>query len=236
MVLRSMVRRPIRAYTLQANGPRADCPPANGGANEKNRPGTHDMNAGRISDGSPPGGHRRRDGLARLWNRMVDGLAALGTVLIGVLMLIICADVVARNLLGSSLPLVSELGALTLVMIVYLQFATTVRHDRLARTDLFFTGFRERHPRAGLLLGALFDLAGAAMCALIAWSTLTIIGKDMRSQEYIGVTGVATVPTYPFRILILVGIAVAALQFALQVIAALRAASRTSAKPAGERP
>jgi hypothetical protein len=38
--------------------------------------------------------------------------------LIGVLMVIICADIVGRNLFGSSLPLVSELGALLLVMIV----------------------------------------------------------------------------------------------------------------------
>ena len=59
----------------------------------------------------------------------VEGLAALGTILIGFLMLIICADIVARNLMGSSLPLITELGALTLVMIVYLQLAATVRAD-----------------------------------------------------------------------------------------------------------
>ena len=51
-------------------------------------------------------GHRATGGyptwsrLARLWRWLVDGLAALGTMLIGVLMLIICADIVARNLPG----------------------------------------------------------------------------------------------------------------------------------------
>ena len=100
---------------------------------------------------------RGRRGPARAWSLLVDGLAALGTLMICVLMLIICADVVARNLMGASLPLVSELGALVLVMIVYLQLATTVRADRLARTEIFYLGFRRSYPRAGAWLGAIFD-------------------------------------------------------------------------------
>jgi TRAP-type C4-dicarboxylate transport system permease small subunit len=169
-------------------------------------------------------------GLLVLWTWIVDGLAALGTVLIGILMLIICADVVARNLLGSSLPLVSELGALTLVMIVYLQLGTTVRHNRLARAELFLSRFSERRPRAGQVFAGIYDLAGAVMCALMAWSTLRILEKDFGSHEYIGVTGVLTFPTYPFRILIMVGIAVAAMQFLVQAVAAIYAAP----KPTGD--
>lgn len=160
--------------------------------------------------------------LARAWVMLVDGLGALGTVLIGLLMFVICADVVARNLLGSSLPLVSELGALMLVMIVYLQLGTTIRHDRLARTDLFFTGFRQRRPVAGTLLGAAFDLVSALTIGTIAWATIEIISRDISRGEYIGVTGIATLPTWPFRVLIFIGIAVAAVQCAIQVITALR--------------
>jgi TRAP-type C4-dicarboxylate transport system permease small subunit len=156
----------------------------------------------------------------------VDGLAALGTVMIGVLMLIICADVVARNLLGSSLPLVSELGALVLVMIVYLQLAATVRADRLARTEIFFLGFSKAWPRAGALLSALFDAAGAAVVGGIAWSTIGILGKDRASGEFIGVPGIATAPVWPFRVLILLGVTVAAIEFALRVWSALAIALR----------
>lgn len=164
--------------------------------------------------------------LARLWRRLVDGLAALGTLLIGVLMLIICADIVARNVMGSSLPLISELGALTLVMIVYLQLAATVRADRLARTVIFFLPFRQRHPLGGALLSAAFDLVGALLVGLIAWSTVHILEKDLASGEFIGVPGIATLPTWPFRALILVGVAVAAVQFLVRMAAALRDAAR----------
>jgi TRAP-type C4-dicarboxylate transport system permease small subunit len=166
---------------------------------------------------------------ARGWGLVVDGLAALGTALIGVLMLIICADVLARNLVGGSLPLVSELGALTLVMIVYLQLGATVRAGRLARADIFFHGFRQRRPRAGAALAAVFEAVGAVAVGGIAWATVSILQKDIGSREYIGVTGIATLPTWPFRALILAGAAVAAVQFVLRMVEALREAG--GAKP-----
>ncbi|WP_331461957.1 TRAP transporter small permease subunit [Roseibium limicola] len=160
--------------------------------------------------------------LSRLWAALVDGLAALGTALICVLMMIICSDILARNALGASLPLVSELGALLLVMIVALQLAATVRADRLARTEIFYTGFRAAWPRAGALLSALFNLTGAAVIGGMAWATIRIFGKDFASGEYIGVTGIATFPTWPFRALILAGMAIAALQFVVLAFADLK--------------
>lgn len=164
----------------------------------------------------------RGHGIARLWRLVVESLAVLGTVMIGVLMVIICADIVFRNLLGASLPLVSELGALVLVMIVYLQLATTVRADRLARTEIFLPPFKRRFPRSGAILAAVFDLVGAAMLGLIAWSTVRIVEKDFASGEFIGVTGIATLPTWPFRALILLGVTVAAVECIVRAITNLR--------------
>lgn len=168
----------------------------------------------------------------RAWSLVVDGLAALGTLLIGGLMLIICADIVARNLLGSSLPLVSELGALLLVMIVALQLAATVRADRLARTEIFLLPLRNRRPRAGALLGAAFDLVGAAMVGGMAWSTVRILEKDWASNEFIGTPGIGTLPTWPFRVLILVGLTVAAIEFLVRVLRLLRGTSLVGARRA----
>ncbi|HSM40785.1 MAG TPA: TRAP transporter small permease subunit [Afifellaceae bacterium] len=187
------------------------------------------MTARQDERGAPRAG-RRAGVVARLWARAVDGLAALGTILIGLLMLVIAADVVARNTMGASLPLVSELGALMLVMIVYLQLAATVRADRLARTEIFFVPFCRSRPRVGALLSAAFDLVGAAAVGAIGWSTIRILEKDYASHEYIGVTGIATVQTWPFRVLILVGVFVAAVQFAIRVWSALRVAAGREAK------
>lgn len=160
------------------------------------------------------------------WNLLVDGLGALGTLLIGLLMCLICADVVARNTTGASLPMVSEAGALTLVMIVYLQLATTIRHDRMARADVFYGNVRARYPRAGALLAALYELIAAGALGVIAWATVTIVQRDLTRGEFIGVTGIATLPTWPFRALILLGMTVATIQCIVRLVAALRVAAR----------
>lgn len=183
-----------------------------------------------MDEGRNKGGaatvRRRPSAVARVWGRSVDGLAALGTAMIIVLMVMIACDVVARNVMGASLPLISELGALTLVMIVYLQLGTTIRNERLARTDFFFTLMEGRSPRMAAFVSGLWDLFGIAVCAGIAWSTWGILAKDFDHGEYIGVTGVATLQTWPFRALILIGAAVAAAQFTIQALHSFAAAAR----------
>lgn len=148
---------------------------------------------------------------------LVDGFAAVGTVMIGVLMVVICADVIARNLMGSSLPLISEFGALLLVMIVYLQLATTLRHDRMPRSDFLLIALERASPGPSRFLRALFDLVTAIALGVIAWSTLGIFGRDLAAGDFIGITGVATLPVWPFRAVILVAMVVACIQALLQV-------------------
>lgn len=157
-----------------------------------------------------------RRGVLHGWSFLVDGMAALGTVLIGVLMAVICADVVARNLMGASLPLVSEFGALLLVMIVYLQLATTLRHDRMPRSDFLLIALDKALPLPGRIIRGVFDLITALSLGVIAWSTLGILSKDLSAGAFIGVTGVATVPVWPFRAIILAAMTVACIQALLQ--------------------
>jgi len=177
-----------------------------------------------TSSGAAPT-RRRAHGGAGIWNRAVDGLAALGTLMIVLLMIMICCDVVARNVLGSSLPLVSEVGALTLVMIVFLQLGTTVRNDRLARADFFLVMLTTKWPRGAVLMSGLWSLFGMLVCGAIAYSTLGILQRDFAHHEFIGVTGVMTMPTWPFRALILIGAVVATAQFAVQAARVFRGPS-----------
>ena len=169
-----------------------------------------------------PTGEATESGLEKVWHRLVETFAALGTVLIGVLMLIICADIVARNAMGASLPLVSEGGALLVVTLVALQLAATVRAGRMARTEVFIVPFTDRFPKAGAVLEGIYDLTGAVVLGIIAWASIRVIEKDIAAAEFIGVPGLATLPTWPFRVLILAGFAVAAVEFAVRILAALR--------------
>lgn len=169
-----------------------------------------------------PLGVAGESGLERAWHRLVETFAALGTVLIAVLMVIICADIVARNAFGASLPLVSEGGALLVVTLVALQLAATVRAGRLARTEVFMAPLSEHFPRVAALLRGVFDLVGAVVLGIIAWASIRVIEKDIAAAEFIGVPGLATLPTWPFRVLILAGFAIAAIEFAVRIVAALR--------------
>jgi TRAP-type C4-dicarboxylate transport system permease small subunit len=169
-----------------------------------------------------PTGEAQTGRLERLWHRLVEAFAAAGTVMIGILMVIICADIGARNVMGASLPLVSEAGALLVVTLVALQLAATVRAGRLARTEVFIAPLSERFPTLGAVLNGLYDLVGALVLGLIAWASIRVVGKDVAAGEYIGITGMATLPTWPFRVLVLAGFALAAIEFAVRVIAALR--------------
>ena len=65
-------------------------------------------------------------------------------------------------------------------------------------------------------------IAGAAMIGLIAWASIRILQKDLASGEFIGTPGLGTLPTWPFRLLILIGMAVAALEFAAVALARFR--------------
>jgi TRAP-type C4-dicarboxylate transport system permease small subunit len=150
-----------------------------------------------------------------------DGLAAVSTLLIAVLMLIICADAVARNTMGASLPLVSELGASLLVAIVYLALATTIRANRLARTDMVLGALAATRPRIAALLAALYDLIGAVLLALICWAGVLSLVKDYNGALYIGIQGVLTFPTWPFALAFVAGTGVAVLQFLHQCWQAL---------------
>lgn len=170
---------------------------------------------------SETGGARHEGRPAKVWRVIVDGIAALGTLLIGALMLIICADIVARNIIGGSLPLVSEFGALLVVLIVALQLAAAVRSERLARTMAFLEPLAERRPMLARRLGGLFDLVGAAVVGGMAWASITVLAKDWKSAEFIGTPGLGTLPTWPFRALILLGFAVAALEFLRRAVIAI---------------
>ena len=176
-------------------------------------------------DSNPNGAEGHHSLPSRIWGGVVNTLAALGTALIAGLMLIICADIVARNGMGASLPLVSELGALLLVMIVCLQFAATVRADRLARAGLFIDPLRINRPRVSAGLEAVFSLGGAVLIGMMARATLDVMITDFSRGEFIGTPGLGTLPTWPFRLFILVGLTVAALEFLVRALRNIRAAA-----------
>jgi TRAP-type mannitol/chloroaromatic compound transport system permease small subunit len=155
---------------------------------------------------------------------LVDGMNGVGSLLIFAVMLLICADVLARDLFNSPIHGVSELVALSIIAIVFLQLASTLRHGRMSRAELFIDEFKVRRPFAGHLLQAIFDLCGVAACGIIVYATWPILQRAWTGAEFIGVQGVFTAPTWPVKAIVLVGAAITVLQYLVHFRASLAAA------------
>ncbi|WP_306028250.1 TRAP transporter small permease subunit [Stappia sp. MMSF_3263] len=139
-----------------------------------------------------------------------NALAAIGTIWIFVMMLVIVADVLGRNLFNAPITGVAEVCARSVVAIVFLQVSSAVLSGRMTRADFFVRGLEQASPRVMRLVDALFALVGAAVFLAILYATWPDTVAAWRGSEYFGVQGVFTIPTLPFRAIIVIGSAFAA--------------------------
>lgn len=149
-------------------------------------------------------------------------LAAVGTAWIFVMMLMVVADVLGRNFFDAPITGVAEFAAQSVASIVFLQLAAAICTGRMTRSD-FLLQFISRRSTLALRALEVFNVViGAALfvvLAVVAWPEFT---DARQSAEFFGVQGVYTVPTWPFKLLIVIGSVMAALAYLLCIPALLR--------------
>ncbi len=136
-------------------------------------------------------------------------LSAIGTVWIGLMMVMIVLDVIGRNFFNAPITGVAEIAGRSVVAIVFLQIAAAVMQGRLTRADFLIRRIERASPKAGRLLDTLFALFGALVFALILWASWPNMMKAWTTAEFFGVQGVFTIPTFPFRAITVIGCSVA---------------------------
>jgi TRAP-type C4-dicarboxylate transport system permease small subunit len=169
----------------------------------------------------PPGGAPSSP-----FGHLVDGLNAVGSLLIAAVMVLMCSDVLMRDLANKPIDGVAEMVAMSIVVIVFLQLPATLRHDRMSRADLFIDPFLQRRPAAGRRLRALYSAAGVFACGLIAYASWGPLLRSWTNNEFLGIEGVFTFPMWPMRGVVVLGSTLAAVQYALLLVQDLRDASR----------
>ena len=142
-------------------------------------------------------------------------LNALGTLWIIALMLLINTDVLGRNLFNAPVRGVTELVALSIVGIVFLQLADTLHSGRFTRADVLLQGLKQRRPVAAARLQAVFHLVGAGLMGVILWAAWQPLVESIRIREYVGAIGDFTAPVWPVRLVMLVGLGVTLVTFVL---------------------
>ncbi len=144
---------------------------------------------------------------------------AAGSVWILLLILLVSADALGRSFFLHPIVGTTELVTLSIVGIVFLQLADTVRGGRLTRSDSLLSVIP---PRAAAGLQALFCLLGAAFMALGLWGSVPLLREAIERNHWIGNEGVFTAPVWPVKTIIVVGLAVCLIQFLRLSVEAFR--------------
>lgn len=161
----------------------------------------------------------RKDHLSlRILDLATQSANIVGTLLIVGLVLLICADVLGRNLVGTPLPGVPEMVSLSIVAIVFLQVSQALRSNRLTRSDGLINVLHTRRPRLADILETLYDLFGILVVATIFYAHWPILLRSINRNEFVGAVGNITLPTWPAKLMILIGVGLLLLQFVARII------------------
>ena len=157
-------------------------------------------------------------------NRFSDwtarALLAFSATLAFVLSFLVVADVIGRVVFNSPVKGTPEIVSMTIVVICFLQASYAIRSGGMLRvdavTDVLPTRVRAALAVFGCLLGALFF-------AVILYGGVDPLLHSWRSGEYEG-EGALRVPTWPARATVLIGSALAMLDYVLLALAQVKAA------------
>lgn len=148
-------------------------------------------------------------------HRLFGAMNALGTLWILALMVLINADVLGRNVLGAPVRGVTEIVSLSIVGIVFLQLADTLRTGRFTRADVLLDRLKRTRPAVGDAVQAVFHLVGLALMIVIFVASWEPLAQAVAIREYVGAVGDFQAPVWPVRLITLLGLGATALCFAL---------------------
>jgi TRAP-type C4-dicarboxylate transport system permease small subunit len=149
-------------------------------------------------------------------------VAAIGTIWTFLLMFLIVADVVGRSFLSRPITGVAEIAAHSIVAIVFLQLAAAVHARRMTRADFLIEKLHHDAPGLARGIEAAFLVVGCGIMLMIAYAGWKPLADAFRAGEFFGVRGVFTIPTWPFRAVIVFGAGLAALVFLRQAALEVR--------------
>ena len=104
-------------------------------------------------------------------------MSAIGTMLVIGVMVIMDFDIVGRVIFNSPLKGVPEIVAVSIALIVFLQFPATLRAGRVISVDGFLEWLGRDHVRLQMLLLALFHATGAFMFFILFKAMIPIVEK-----------------------------------------------------------
>ena len=144
-------------------------------------------------------------GFGRVIARVSVPLVQASALLVVSLVVLIAVDVFSRAVLSEPLRGIPELVSLSIPAIVFLALGHLFVRNKLIRADMLL-GLLARRSAAGAdLLQSLFYSIGAAVMLSIAVPATRALNYAVTSNEFLGVEGEFTIPSWPSKFVIVIG-------------------------------
>jgi len=149
------------------------------------------------------------------YNTITSTMNSIGTAWVFILLVIINLDIFSRFLFNKPIRGVPEIVSLSIVALVFMQIAHTLKVGRLTRAETLLNICRRRVPRLASVLEGIFHVVGATLFWLICQGSYSMFTKAWNIDEYVGAQGDFMAPVWPVKLIILVGSVAAIIQFLL---------------------
>jgi TRAP-type C4-dicarboxylate transport system permease small subunit len=157
--------------------------------------------------------------LNRVNEWITNALLVIAAMLAFLLSFLVVADVIGRAVFNSPVKGTPEIVSISIVIISFLQAGYAIRSGGMLRVDAVTSLLP---PRAQAVLGIAGALLGAMFFALVLWGSFEPAAHAWTSNEFEG-EGALRVPVWPARFLIIVGAALAVLNYLLLAAERIRA-------------
>ena len=155
---------------------------------------------------------------SRLFDGAVSGFNGGGSIWIFCLMALLCTDVFSRALFNAPINGVPLLVQLSILVIVFMQLPAAIRRGRLTRSEVLLAGLLRDRPSIGLCLSVIYDALGVLLMVVVFLYTLPSFEKVWQRNTFEGLEGDFALPSWPFKLLILIGSIMCAIQFGRSIL------------------
>jgi TRAP-type mannitol/chloroaromatic compound transport system permease small subunit len=151
--------------------------------------------------------------------RIVRLLLAAAAIIIFLLGFLVCADVFGRAIFNSPVKGTPEIVSMSIVVICFLLAGYSVQSNSMISTDVFSSMGGVRGIGAAQVLSAIL---GLVFFGLIVWGSIDPMVYAWTNGEYEG-EGALRVPTWPAKVIIVIGCSLVVVSYVLYGLKGLRA-------------
>ncbi len=167
---------------------------------------------------------------------VISVMNSIGTAWVMVILVIINLDICGRLFFNYPLRGVPEIVTMSIVALVFLQIAHTLKVGRLTRVEILLDLFQKRLPKLRLFCEGIYHLVGAGLLLVLFSASVPLFTGAWKIGEYVGAEGDFMLPIWPVKLIILIGCIAGSLQFLLIAARNFRQMFKSGTSGEGERP